>query len=280
MAKTSFRLPAGDRQVPRDPRVAGREPEDRPSRHPAHRDADTDDGEPDDDEAHLRIEILPVERKADRLLDGDQCDPRGDDPGGEGQEAPDPLVVGPQTEGAAAGPEARHQADDRRHRGEEGGGRAGPAGDWEDRPDQVRQEAGQGAGPRAGDDADKHRPDRIEVDRQAQGHDDRPDRDVDRDRDRHQRQGGGREVPRADRDDRKQDDAGHQRRQVQDLDRRDAARGLPLGADLEPRQVHGNGASLLSGASRRDLSRREPLLPDACPQYRPPDACSASTGGA
>ena len=47
--------------------------------------------------------------------------------------------------------------------------RAGTAGDRQDRPDEVREDARQGAGPRSGKGADEDRPDRVEVDRQAQG---------------------------------------------------------------------------------------------------------------
>ena len=101
---------------------------------------------------------------------------------------------------------------DGRDRCEERGRRAGAARDRQDRPDEVRQQAGQGARPRSGERADEDRPDRVEVDRQAQRDDHRADGDVDRDRDRHQAQGRGREVARAPRDDGAGADRDHDRR--------------------------------------------------------------------
>ena len=86
----------------------------------------------------------------------------------------------------------------------------------------------------------KNRPDRVEVDRQAQGDGQRADGDVDRDRDRDERQGGRRKVPRAAGRDDQDDDADQDRRQIGELDRWDAVLRLPLGADLEPVEAHRN----------------------------------------
>ena len=165
-------------------------------------------------------------------------DEGGREPGGERQEAAGARVVGSELEHAPARPEAGHQADDARHRGEEGGRRAGAARDRQDRPDEVGQDAGQGAGPRSGQRADEHRPDRIEVDRETQGEDDRADRDVDRDGDRHQAEDGRREVARSATDDGEQNGADDQCDEVDDLDGRDAVGGLALRADRQPVQVH------------------------------------------
>ena len=123
------------RQVAADPRVAGAEAG-RPS---APRARPTTDADRDDDQRRASTKRIwrvgsssTDEGQADGLLHDQQRDAGGGDAGGEGQEAADPLVVGPQAEGAAARPEAGHQADHRRPPGRRrrpsGRPRRGPAG--------------------------------------------------------------------------------------------------------------------------------------------------------
>ena len=117
-------------------------------------------------------------------------------PSARARNPPIAIVVRPEAEDAAARPEPGEQADRRRHRGEERGRRTGAAGDRQERPDEVRQQPGQRAGPRSRQRADEHGPDRVEVERQPQQGRQRPDRDVDRDRDGHEAQRRRREVAR------------------------------------------------------------------------------------
>ena len=116
---------------------------------------------------HVRIGRAEV-GDADRRLDDQERDERADDPGRECQEPADANVIGPQLEDAAAGPEAGHQADDAGDRREERSRRTGATRDRQDRPDEVRQDAGQRARPRPCECADEDGPDRIEIDRQAE----------------------------------------------------------------------------------------------------------------
>ncbi len=119
-----------------------------------------------------------------------------------------------------------------------------PPGHRQDRPDQVRQDAGQRARPRSRQGADEHGPDRVEVDRQTERDGDRADRDVDRDGDRHQRQDGGRQVARPTRDDREQDRADDQGDEIDELDRRDAAVVWPSAQIVSQLRSIGSSSSL------------------------------------
>ena len=200
--------------------------------------------------------IVRAERRdADRRLDDEERDPGRRDPGSQREEPADPCIVGAEMEDAPARPEPGHQADDAGDRREERGRRAAAARDRQDRPDEVGQEPGQGAGPRPGERADEDGPDRVEVDRQAQGEDERADRDVDRDRDRPSASDVA--VVKSRDAARRRSRAGSRRRrgrQVGQLDRRDAVRRLPFGADRQPAQAHA-GTSCASGPAVPDGTR-------------------------
>ena len=257
-----------------DPRIVRLEGEHAASGEPCHGHADRDDDQAEGHEACLRAEILEVEREPDRLLDHEHGDRGRADAGGQREEATHPLVVRPQAEDAPACPEAGHQADHAGDRREERDRRAGAAGDRQDRPDQVGKQAGQGAGPRPGKHADEHGPDRVEVDRHAQCDRDRADGDVDRDRHGHERQRGRLKVTRAAADDGDEDHADDDRDQVDDLDRGDAALGLPFATDLQPAQaVHrfpprGIGCWGLPNAGPESSRASVPRSPGSPPAHR------------